>query len=308
MLRSSKIDERLPFGTCVHGLTLDMVEDPDMQAELMQLWIKESLLLFRDCPANPGFHVALGKCFGELLIHPGEHIRLHGNPELVQFTADPEQEGIYRVDGVDRVGWIPWHADLAWAPESNRGGLLRAITLATEGGETGFMSRFDIYDRLPAALKQAAEGLEVVTRIRNVYETNPYCLSQHAELKYKPEHIAESELRLMASNPPTAHPLVAEQAETGRKFLNFSPAGADRVLGMSATDSHELLSAIARYANDDSKAYRHSWRLGEYMLWDNWVINHKAYGCPLGDERVMQRATLASDGKQVKGRAVLEDA
>ncbi len=308
MLQSRKIDECLPFGACVDGLTLDMVENSELQKELKQLWIKESLLLFRDCPANPDFHVALGKCFGELLIHPGEHIRLKGNPELVQFTADPEQEGIYRVDGVDRVGWIPWHADLAWATESNRGGLLRAITIASEGGETGFMSRFDIYDRMPEPLKLAAEGREIVTRIRNAYETNPYCIGQHAELQYKPEHIAESELRLMASNPPTAHPLVAVQAETGRKFLNFSPAGADRVLGMSAAESHELLSAIALYANDDNKAYRHHWRLGEYILWDNWVINHKAYGCPLGEERVMQRATLPSDGKQVKGRPILEDA
>ena len=308
MLQSRKIDGRLPFGACVEGLTLDMVEDPEVQEELKQLWIEESLLLFRGCPANPDFHVALGKCFGELLIHPGEHIRLKGNPELVQFTADPEQEGIYRVDGVDLVGWIPWHADLAWALESNRGGLLRAITLAGEGGETGFMSRFDIYDRLPEPLKRAADGLEIVTRIRNVYETNPYVLGQHAELQYKPEKIAEAELRLMASNPPTAHPLVGVQAETGRKFLNFSPAGADRVLGMSAAESHELLSAIAPYANDDSKAYRHAWQLGEYILWANWVVNHKAYGCPLGDKRIMQRATLASDGKQVKGRPVVEEA
>jgi len=285
-----------------------MVENPAVQGELMHLWIRESVLLFRDCPENPDFHVALGKCFGELLIHPGEHIRLKGNPELAQFTADPEQEGICRVDGVDKVGWIPWHADLAWAPESNRGGLLRAITIAKKGGETGFMSRFDIYDRLPETLKQAAEGKEIVSRIRNIYETNPYCLGQKAELQYKPAHIAESELRLMTSNPPTAHPLVALQAETGRKFLNFSPAGADCVFGMSPAESHELLSAIAPYANDDSAAYRHIWQLGEYVLWDNWVINHKAYGCLLGEQRVMHRASLASDGKQVKGRAVLEEA
>ncbi len=308
MIRSRKIDDRLPFGACIESLTRASLDDAAVRDELKALWISESLLIFRDCPADPDFHVALGQCFGELLVHPSEHIRLDGNPELVQFTADPEQEGIYRVDGVDLVGWIPWHADLAWAAESNRGGLLRAITVASEGGETGFMSRFDIYDRLPDALKAAAEGREVVCRIRNMYETNPYCMGQQAELQYKPEKIAESERRLMATHPPVAHPLVAVQPETGRKFLNFSPAGADYVLGMSAAESHDLLSAIAPYANDDSKAYRHVWQLGEYILWDNWVINHKAYGCPLGDQRVMQRATLASDGKQVKGRAILEDA
>ncbi|RYE00428.1 MAG: TauD/TfdA family dioxygenase [Sphingomonadales bacterium] len=302
MLETRKLDERLPFGAAVHGLTIDMVGDPAVRAALRDLWIRESVLVFRDCPATAEFHVALGKSFGELLVHRAAHIHVEGNPELVQFTADPEQEGIYRVDGVDKVGWIPWHADLAWMPESNRGGLLRALTVPKEGGETGFMSRFDIYDRMPEELRQAVEGREVVTRIRNAYETNPYVTGQDAELRYKPKHIEESELRLMASNPPCVHPLIAAQPETGRKFLNFSPAGADYILGMDAGESHDLLSQVARYANDDSKAYRHSWKLGEYILWDNWVINHKAYGCRLGEERVMQRVTLASDGQQVVGR------
>jgi taurine dioxygenase len=302
MLAIGKLDERLPFGASVHGLTTRMVAVPAVQAELKDLWIRESLLVFRDCPANPDFHVALGRSLGELIVHRSTHILVEGNPELVQFTADPEQEGIYRVDGVEKVGWIPWHADLAWMPESSRGGLLRALSIPGQGGETGFMSRFDVYDRMPERLKHAAEGREIVVRIRNDYAANPYVIGQVAELLYKPRHIEESELRLMASNPPCVHPLVAEQPETGRKFLNFSPAGADYILGMDPNESHELLSEIAVYANDDSKAYRHSWKPSEYILWDNWVINHKAYGTALGDRRVMQRATLASDGKQVVGR------
>jgi taurine dioxygenase len=302
MLETRKLDQRLPFGASVHGLTLEMVADPAVRAELKRLWVRESLLVFRDCPATGEFHVALGKSLGEPLVHRSTHILVEGNPELVQFTADPEQEGIYRVDGAEKVGWIPWHADLAWMPESSRGGLLRALTIPGEGGETGFMSRFDIWDRLPDRLKRAAEGREIVVRIRNDYASNPYVCGQDAELLYKPKHIEASEIKLMASNGPCVHPLVAEQPETGRKFLNFSPAGADYILGMDRQESHALLSEIARYANDDSKAYRHSWALGEYILWDNWVINHKAYGCALGEARVMQRVTLASDGKQVVGR------
>ena len=302
MFEIRKLDERLPFGASIHGLTLDMVGDPAVRAELKQLWIRESVLVFRDCPATAEFHVALGRSLGELLVHRSTHILVEGNPELVQFTADPEQEGIYRVDGVEKVGWIPWHADLAWMPESSRGGLLRALSIPGEGGETGFMSRFDIWDRMPEPLKRAAEGREVVVRIRNDYASNPFVTGQDAELLYKPKPIEESELRLIASNPPCVHPLVAVQPETARKFLNFSPAGADHILGLPARDSHAILAEIALYANDDSKAYRHSWKPGEYILWDNWVINHKAYGCALGEERVMQRVTIASDGKQVVGR------
>lgn len=302
MLQTRKLDQHLPFGASVHGLTMERVTDPSVQAELKQLWIEESVLVFRDCPATAEFHIALGRSLGELLVHRSTHILVAGNPELVQFTADPEQEGIYRVDGVDKVGWIPWHADLAWMPESSRGGLLRALAVPRQGGETGFMSRFDIYDRLPERLKRAAEGRELVVRIRNDYAANPYVRGQDAELLYKPKHIEESEIRLMASNPPCVHPLVAAQPETGRKFLNFSPAGADYILGLDRQESDDLLGEIAVYANDDSKAYRHSWKLGEYILWDNWVINHKAYGTAPGEERVMQRVTVGSDGKQVVGR------
>jgi taurine dioxygenase len=302
MLQVCKLDKCLPFGASVHGLTTEMVADPAIQAELKALWIRESVLVFRDCPATPGFHVALGRTLGELMVHRSTHILVEGMPELVQFTADPEQEGIYRVDGVEKVGWIPWHADLAWLPESSRGGLLRALSIPAQGGETGFMSRFDIYDRLPERLKRAAEGREIVVRIRNNYGANPYVIGQECELLYKPKHIEESEIRLMEANGPCVHPLVAKQPETGRKFLNFSPAGADYILDMDRDESHALLSEIAVHANDDSKAYRHSWKLGEYILWDNWVINHKAYGTAKGETRVMQRVTLASDGNQVIGR------
>lgn len=302
MLETRKLQEGLPFGASIHGLTLDMTSDPEIRAELKQLWIEQSLLVFRDCPTTADFHVALGKCFGELLVHRSTHILVEGNPELVQFTADPEKEGIYRVDGIEKVGWIPWHADLAWMPASSRGGLLRALTMPGAGGETGFMSRFDTYERLPERLKRAAEGREIVVRIRNDYTSNPFVTGQDAELLYKPKHIEESEIRLMASNGPCIHPLVAVQQETGRKFLNFSPAGADYILDMDRAASDALLGEIAVYANDDGKAYRHGWKLGEYILWDNWVINHKAYGCALGEERVMQRVTIASDGKQVVGR------
>ena len=60
MLRTRKLDERLPFGASVHGLSAEMVADDAVRAELKDLWVRESLLVFRDCPQTPEFHVALG--------------------------------------------------------------------------------------------------------------------------------------------------------------------------------------------------------------------------------------------------------
>ena len=66
------------------------------------------------------------------------------------FKTDPADEYVYRVGDRERAGWIPWHSDQTFMPQKNRGGVLRAVTLPSFGGETGFIDTIALYDDLPA--------------------------------------------------------------------------------------------------------------------------------------------------------------
>src|SRR4051812_28638262 len=93
MLKTGKLDERLPFGASVHGLTAEMIADPAVRAELKDLWVRESLLVFRDCPATPAFHVALGKSLGELMVHRSTHILVEACPSSCSSPPIPSRRG-----------------------------------------------------------------------------------------------------------------------------------------------------------------------------------------------------------------------
>ena len=91
------------------------------------------------------------------------------------------------------------------------------------------------------------------------------------------------------------HPLVYEQAETGRKVLNISPWFVLGIAGMAEAESDDLLQEITGYATDPRYAYWHRWQLGEMVLWDNWRMLHCAAGCAPDEIRWMERTTIAGD-------------
>lgn len=297
--------EGADFGRIVRGLTADHLDDDSVPAALRQLWVEHGLLVFPAAPEEPGFQIKLGSCFGELERQGAVSMQVDGHPELVWLTSDLEYQAVFRVDDEDVVGWFPWHSDTIWRSEVIRGGLLRAHTLPEKGGDTGFMCRRAAYDRLPVALKRRIEGLEVVYKLTDNIADHPYTRCDGVVRISNPPANEEVGKLMEAMAPPVAHPLAATQPETGRKYLNFSPMHARHVVGFTEEEAGELLTEVARYLCDDNLAYRHRWQIGDLLLWDNWRINHRAYGTPVGEVRAMQRATILGAG--VQGR-ILDDA
>jgi taurine dioxygenase len=62
---------------------------------------------------------------------------------------------------------------------------------------------------------------------------------------------------------------------------------------MPEDESHELLRRLFNHAVRPEFRYRHKWRVGDVLMWDNCAVQHKAhfdYEPPL--RRVMQRCTI----------------
>lgn len=287
--------EKMEEGFALQALDIDLgkeITDQDRQA-IVDAWNQSGLLLFRGVNDSEEGHMRLSHCFGTPEISVKKDFNAKSNPYLLDLKYTPSDADRMRnaalFHGEPRAGFIGWHWDQAFAPRIIRGAVLRMLVPAEKNGETGFIDAIDAYDRLPQALKERVEDLEVVYQYRA--KPNPIC--------FPPGVIDQSSGRddaaMRADFPPTVHPMVIKQPATGRKILKLSPMYADYVLGMSREDSQALFEEIAQYLLDESYAYIHEWQPEDMIVWDNWRVLHSARGHPFENFRHGQRTTISGD-------------
>jgi taurine dioxygenase len=64
---------------------------------------------------------------------------------------------------------------------------------------------------------------------------------------------------------------------------------------MEPEESERVLEAVRRHVLSPQFIYRHRWRVGDVVMWDNISCIHKATGdFELPQRRLMHRTTLSS--------------
>lgn len=286
--------EELSFGAVVTNLHPNDISLPLVRKALFELWLDKGLLIFRDLPGGPKTQIALSRVFGAPEAHPMRDPNAKEDiPELADIRYDPSSGNIVKIDEVRLGAYLPWHFDMVYLPTINRGGILRAITTPSSGGETGFLDGAAIYDALPENLKLEIEGLYVTYHFHPDMNLQRYAKDPKMVMERIAERSFASYERMKL--PPVAHPLVFSQKENGRKVLNFSPWFATGVEGMSQADSDDILRQIEPFFLDKDRAYFHRWVHDDMVLWDNWRMLHCALGMPVDQSRHVQRTTILGD-------------
>lgn len=288
-----------PFGAEIIGVDLTQELDDATRKAIHDAWIDHGILLFRDPRNDDAAQMRLSTIFGEMEPAATADLNDPVNAYMMTLAYDPENPGarpnpFYRVDGIDRAGWLGWHWDQSFMPTIVRGAVLRMTHPARTMGETGFVDAIQAYDRLSPAMREKIEHLEVV------YAFNPdFCSGQFGF----PADIEALDVGATVKPggqynfPPVVHPLVITQRETGRKVLKLSPMHARYVLGMDKAESDALLTELAAHLGDPAHAYFHDWRENDMVVWDNWRVVHSANGVPLDCARSARRTTIAGDYK-----------
>lgn len=290
MLQIEPLAEDLPFGAIISGLDSASIADAEVRHQLRDAWNRAGLLLFTDGEVSTEFHLALSRVFGRLEVHKTREYLDQATPELVTLTTTGETE--LEVDG--QTGEIfGWHRDLIYTDRINRGGILRSLRPSERGGLTGFLDSADAYDRLPARLQETVSSLRVIYQIGSPEEF-PRSTQSRVELIRRSDAVASIIARRDRDFPPVSHPLVFDHPESGRRVLNFSPFFAREVEGMSEREGNALLDALSEHLFT-CPSYHHKWSTDEFLMWDNWRILHMVGFTPSGQERVMQRTTIAGD-------------
>ena len=94
--------------------------------------------------------------------------------------------------------------------------------------------------------------------------------------------------------PEATHPLVRTHPETHRRSLYLNPNRMERIVGLERDESDRLLDELIAHATQMKYQYRHVWRQGDIVIWDNRCTMHKANAdYPDGERRLMHRVIVA---------------
>ena len=270
------------FGAEVTGVDLSQPLDDAAFRRVYDILLEHSVIFFRGQQLSPEAHVAFSRRFGELEIHVRKECLRPGFPEIFVVSNIIENG---KPIGTQDAGSF-WHSDLCYMREPSRGSLFYAREVPERDGvvygDTLFASACAAYDALPDDMKTRLEGLKAV---------HSYVKGYHRPRKSgpRPELTEEQKRR----TPDVEHPLVRTHPETGRKCLFVNEGYTVGIAGLPQAESDELLHFLFGHITSAEFVYRHNWRAGDFLIWDNCAVQHRAmldYDLPL--RRRMERTTL----------------
>ena len=178
---------RPPLVATLHGVDLARPLSDDAFEEVHAAWMAHQVIFLRDQHISPEQHLAFGRRFGELHIHPAAPYA-HGNPELMMIHTD---KGSFRQNGAG------WHSDVSADEEPPLGSILHLETVPQHGGDTLFASMYEAYDTLSEPMRTLLDGL--TARHESDYT------GQYGDHKPQREF------------PKASHPVIRTHPVTGRK-------------------------------------------------------------------------------------------
>jgi alpha-ketoglutarate-dependent taurine dioxygenase len=267
------------FGAEVIGVPPDLrVSDTDFR-RIEAAWFQYSILLFRGLDMSPADHVAVTERFGPLHIMK-EHLAatLPGYPEVF-VVSNATKDG--KPIGLKRAG-EGFHTDGEDKRVPNAGSFLYAIEVPPERGDTLFVDMYGVHDALPDDVRARLEGKRArFSRID----------MHHVHYPLLPALTEQQKL----DRPDVWHPLLRRHPRSGRTSLYIGRWACD-IEGMDPAEGRALLAWLQDFAQQPRFVYRHKWRVGDAILWDNRCTQHCAAG--FDDERhvrIMYRTTLEGD-------------
>jgi taurine dioxygenase len=268
-------------GAEVAGVDLRHLDDAGFAA-LRRAWIEYAVLVFRDQHLTDADLVAFSRRLGALDLAPNQETgrrSVAGLPEIYVVSNVIENgEPI----GSLGAGEAVWHTDMSYLPEPPMASLLYALEIPPTGGDTWFCSMYGALERLPPELRARVAGLSV--KHDGTYNSGGYV---------RRGVVPNDDPR---TAPGTIHPLICRHPESGRDLLYLGRRRNAWLVGLDLAESERLLDAIWAVVEAPQFGYRHRWRVGDLVLWDNRCTMHRRDAFDPSSRRIMHRT-------QVKGVA-----
>jgi taurine dioxygenase len=207
---------------------------------------------------------------------PPEH-NLDGHPEIFVVGNAVKKDGSPL--GLRRAG-MGFHTDGEDKPVPNAGSFLYARQVPPEQGDTIFADMYAVYDALPPEIRTNIAGRRARFSRAALHHVNYPHLPMPPELRDRPD---------------VYHPLARRHPKSGRTALYIGRWACD-IEGLPEEEGRALVQYLREFAQQPRFLYRHRWRAGDAVLWDNRCTQHSA--TPFDEARytrLMHRTTLEGE-------------
>jgi taurine dioxygenase len=264
------------LGAEIRGVDLAEPIGDNVFALIERAFDEHGVIFFRNQRLTPPQQVAFTRRFGEIEFNIfGERWSVPGSPEIV-VVSNVTEDG--KPVGVRRAG-ENWHSDMCYTARPPRGTMLYAHEVpqlfGLPLGDTEFASAAAAWDALPETMRQFLDGRRALFDFVGRKRAFPPTQSE------------------IERNPPVTHPIARTHPKTGRKSLYVMRDDCTGIEGMDAEEAEALIAALADHVVKPAFIYRHQWRAGDLLMWDNCTAQHRAiqdYDLPL--RRLMHRTTM----------------
>ena len=278
----------------VSGIDLKNPINQEAAAAIEAAMDRYAVLVFRDQHLDEDEQKAFGQWFG-----PPNAPALR---KILQAKSRFKHEEFIDISNVDLAGKIVsredrrltahfanqlWHSDSSFQYPAAKYSILTAQIIPKGGSVTEFADLRAAYDALPEAAKAELEGL--------VAEHSML----HSRLMLGDDQYTAEEKALM---PPVQWPIVRVHPGSKRKTL-FLGVHAERILGWTVPEGRMMLADLLEHATQPQFVYRHQWRVGDLVMYDNRCTVHRGRRYDLSARRELRRYTTddvpASELKQL---------
>jgi taurine dioxygenase len=278
-----------PLGASITGLAAG---DPLSEADgkTLKTALRDYLvLLIRGVPLSDSELVAFSRAFGEL-DPPGPNpygtVFLPDYPEL-NVISNVMEDG--RPIGNLGAGEAVWHADMTYIDNPPKAGVLHALEVPAEGGNTYFANMYAAWDALDEERK---------TEIEDKAAIHDAAHNSAGMLRKGYEEVAD-----VTKTPGAHHPLVRKDPETGRKALFLGRRPNSYIVGLSVARSEQLLDALWAHATRKEFAIEHVWQPADTLVWNNLAVLHRRDPFDPDTRRIMHRAQIRGESNAAVAHA-----
>ncbi len=257
--------------------------DDETFGVIYQTWLDNNVIAVRDQELEIDDFLHYSRRFGRIVAHPSKATRHPDYPELTvmginKFDADGTlNQAVYG------RGSENWHTDGAYETQPFKATQLYALAIPSVGGDTLFASMYAAYDALPARLKRTLEGRQGAFTYGGRRERSSALLN--------PED---------RDWTPVYHPIIRMHPETQRKVLYFDPGKILRIEGVDPAESDDVIAELTERMIQPDAQYRHTWRKGDIVIWDNRCSYHRAAAdYPPEEDRIHWRVSIKTYDAQV---------
>jgi taurine dioxygenase len=266
------------IGVEVSGIDVKKLDDAGF-AEVYRAWLSANVMVIPDQELEIDDFLRYSQRFGVVLPHPSKSTRHPEYPEITmlgvnKFGADGKLDmAIYR------RGAEGWHTDGAYDQEPFKATQLYALAVPTRGGDTHFASMYAAYDGLPQRLKGRLDGLNGAFTYGGRRKATALLNEEDRDWK------------------PVFHRIIRTHPETGRKGLYFDPGKILRIESVDEQESDAIIAELTERMIQPDAQYRHQWRKGDIVIWDNRCSYHRAAGdYPPEEDRIHWRVSIKERG------------